>query len=567
MGANLPAGLGLEFSETMRGFWAGDPTLDFGPGYAAGLEQGNPVEFHLTLSTANLAATLDSPAHEFVVTGQLSAPALAAAPLEVLHGSARLLIAQPQNVGVRLMRYSLQLGSNGAVSCFFDGTKTVRDDGHGDAWADTSTLMVEMFAGTDRTGQLLGRGIMHLLVADFVKQLGTIQVRRAPDRGTELAAIAAFGTFFAGELFQIYGTLAAPLRGFDPAAAPRRRRTLQAPLPELVPLAATDGTALRLTRFRGGNNGPVMLVHGLGVSSRIFSTDTIDVNLVEYLCAHQFDVWLLDYRASVELPASRTAFSADDVALRDLPAAVDKIRAATNAASIQAIVHCFGAMSFAMAVLAGLKGVRSAVMSQVATHVVAGPAATVKAGLFLPNVLDIVGVATMSAAASVNDDVFVKLLDELLRLQAPQLRQRCTSRTCHRIAFMYAPLFEHAQLNNLTHECLHELFGVANMTSFEHLARIVRKGEIVSADGRDAYLPHLARLAALPLTFIHGENNECYLPESTRRTFEALDALAPQVPRKRHVIARYGHIDCIFGKDAARDVYPHILEHLLTIGR
>jgi cholesterol oxidase len=31
---------------------------------------------------------------------------------------------------------------------------------------------------------------------------------------------------------------------------------------------------------------------------------------------------------------------------------------------------------------------------------------------------------------------------------------------------------------------------------------------------------------------------------------------------KRHVIANYGHIDCIFGQRAADDVYPLILEHL-----
>jgi cholesterol oxidase len=30
----------------------------------------------------------------------------------------------------------------------------------------------------------------------------------------------------------------------------------------------------------------------------------------------------------------------------------------------------------------------------------------------------------------------------------------------------------------------------------------------------------------------------------------------------RHVIPGYGHIDCIFGEDAAEDVYPLILRHL-----
>jgi cholesterol oxidase len=34
----------------------------------------------------------------------------------------------------------------------------------------------------------------------------------------------------------------------------------------------------------------------------IFSIDTIDTSLLEYLYAGGCDVWLLDYRASIELP-------------------------------------------------------------------------------------------------------------------------------------------------------------------------------------------------------------------------------------------------------------------------
>jgi len=30
----------------------------------------------------------------------------------------------------------------------------------------------------------------------------------------------------------------------------------------------------------------------------------------------------------------------------------------------------------------------------------------------------------------------------------------------------------------------------------------------------------------------------------------------------RHVVPNYGHIDCIFGKNAVNDVFPLILRHL-----
>ena len=45
---------------------------------------------------------------------------------------------------------------------------------------------------------------------------------------------------------------------------------------------------IALTRYNGGAKGPVVLFHGGGVSSGMFSLDTIDVNLVEYLVQHRY---------------------------------------------------------------------------------------------------------------------------------------------------------------------------------------------------------------------------------------------------------------------------------------
>ena len=130
---------------------------------------------------------------------------------------------------------------------------------------------------------------------------------------------------------------------------------------------------------------------------------------------------------------------------------------------------------------------------------------------------------------------------------------------------MYAPLYEHDQLNEATHTALHEMFGIANMGAFDHLAEMVRKGHLVDSGGADIYLPHLDRLA-IPITFIHGEENACFLPESTETTFNLLSDTNGAGLYRRHVVPNYGHIDCIFGKNAAQDVYPLILEHLQRPG-
>jgi len=52
------------------------------------------------------------------------------------------------------------------------------------------------------------------------------------------------------------------------------------------------------------------------------------------------------------------------------------------------------------------------------------------------------------------------------------------------------------------------------------------------------------------------------LPESTEITLRDLAAANGSSLYKRQVIPGYGHIDCIFGKNAVNDVYPFIVEHL-----
>jgi cholesterol oxidase len=74
-------------------------------------------------------------------------------------------------------------------------------------------------------------------------------------------------------------------------------------------------------------------------------------------------------------------------------------------------------------------------------------------------------------------------------------------------------------------------------------------------------MPYLDRLA-IPTAFIHGAQNECFLPESTALTVEELARANGSNLYERHVIPGYGHIDCIYGKNAVNDVYPFLLEHL-----
>ena len=318
------------------------------------------------------------------------------------------------------------------------------------------------------------------------------------------------------------------------------KRPLRAGVPETYPFYTQDGVKLRLTRYQGGERGPVLLVHCIGVSSRMFRLDTVGTNLVEYLYEAGFDVWLLDMR----------------------PTAVGRVLKESGAKSLQVVAHGIGSQTFCMAMLGGLKGVRSAVCSQVAMHPKPAGLNRIKSRLGLPEMLNRLGIEAMSAPPQASTGWSDKALSLAARLHPVTPEEACHSLTCRRITAMYGPLYEHDMLNTATHDDLPHIFGEANVRSFAHLVRNLRAGHLVREDGTDCYMRHMSRLA-IPLLLLHGGDNACLLPESTRISEEALVEWNGEDLYRRHVIPNYGHVDCIIGERAHRDVFPLIRSHLL----
>lgn len=565
-----PRRLGIQFTEKMRGYFTLDAPdrLDALNGYEEGAEQGkrdgSTLQFTLTITGDDLDAMLRGDEHRAGIVGTVEAPALSLKPLTVEGGEFNLFVSDPNDADTRLMRYHMKLRSEEGHTYYFDGFKRVHNDPGLDVWSDTTTLYITLYEGESKRGRALGKGILRIYPSDFMRQMTTMKVLNAGGIQERLQATARFGSYFAGTLFEIYGGVVA--RPFAPnrlpgEAAPRKKRELRVDAPEIHPIIASDGVQLRLTRYRGGAKGPVLLAHGLGVSSLIFSIDTVGTNLLEYLFADGYDVWLLDYRASIALTASASPQNADDVALKDYPAAVRYIQEAARTGSVQVVAHCFGAITFSMAMLGGLTGVRSAVLSQAGMHTVVPSLSHIKADLHLPSLLENLGIESLTAYAGRNPDWRDRLFSRALSILPGEKDEECSNPVCPRITFMYGHLYRHSRLNAETHNALHEMFGVASMEAFEHVARMVRAGHVVTADGGDDYMPNLKRMA-IPIAFIHGSENRCWLPEGTERSFSALRAANGPALYTRHIIPGYGHIDCIFGEDAADDVYPLILRHL-----
>jgi cholesterol oxidase len=560
---------GVRFTESMAGFVT--PELDadtnaeqldvYRAAEKRGRDAGTAFRFILTVDGNEIDRFIEDPKHESGIFGTVSCSLLSAQPLVATQGQFNLFASDPDRVETREMLYAMTLTAIDGEQHYFEGFKRIHDDRGFDVWSDTTTLYVTIYQGTDNSGSVVARGILHIAPSDLAHQLRTITTTHADEKDESLKTLAKFSSLFAGCVFDNFGKGLGKDYLFDPDVE-RERRPLRVGQPIVYPVETADGVIVRLTRYQGGDKGPVILAHGLGVSSLIFSIDTIETNLLEFLYEQGYDVWLLDYRVSIDLNSSQEAYNGDHVAKLDYPAAIDKVRELTGRDSVQVVSHCYGATTFTMAALSGLQGVRSAVLSQVCTDVESGLLTDIKAGLYIPEVLDRLGVDSMTAYVDQNRGWLDTLYDTALKLFYPiQGEERARSPVHRRITFLYGTLYELDQLNDATFKALHEMFGIANIAALEHLATIVRAGKVVNAQGEDVYVQN-ADNWNFPTRIIHGAENACFLPVSTERAIARLQAANGNVEFSRKVIPEYGHIDCIYGKNAARDVYPHILEHL-----
>lgn len=102
------------------------------------------------------------------------------------------------------------------------------------------------------------------------------------------------------------------------------------------------------------------------------------------------------------------------------------------------------------------------------------------------------------------------------------------------------------------------------LTFFRQIAKCVDAGHLLSVDGRpelpESFIDQTPKSDAR-LSFITGGLNNCFLPESQRRTFEYFERIAPG-RHSLHVVPGYGHLDVFVGKNTDKDWFPLIINEL-----
>ncbi len=577
----------VKFTERMAG-WFHLGAASYAEGVSRGKADASPLSFVVTIEIDDLSELQADPGSVQAFTGTVDAPALSPQPLTISDGAFRLMQQIPEETELWHMSYRMMLTTTDGRQFQFEGHKNIHTGPWWKGWGETTTLYSTI---SNLDGVPLGKGIVTISVPDLLRQLKSMD-STAPTWWKRTKDKLRFAKIFAGDFVPVYaGELSADRLVADP---PLILRDVQLPEAqaawfspstgwhdlegealERVALTATqlhasanpgpildvvgDDAELMLTRFQGGDKGPVLVAAGFSMRANSFAEPTIEQTFTEALVAEGYDVWLFDYRASIALPSSLRDFTIDDIATADWPAAVEEVRLRTGAATVQVVGHCVGSVSILMALLAGLDGVRSVVCSQFSVHTRTSALNRFKNAIHVTDLFRAIGIKLLKPNTGTGiSDRLIDLGGALLPIPKGE---QCQEPMCRWLNAIFGLTHTHSQLNEATHQSFATAFGTGDLKPLGQLANMARKRKAVNFEGEDVYLPHVDRLG-LPILFIQGSKNYIFKPKGIATTLKWL--------RKHHrsdlfellYLEGYAHLDGFVGRNAPTEVFPHIITHL-----
>jgi len=192
--------IGISFRETMTGGFALGQT-DPRAGAQAGERGGTTLAMHAAVEIADLDRFVADPTHTGRLTGDIDfTPLGRAIPA---HAGIFRLFSPSDAPNLRHMVYELAFNHQGQ-DYYLAGRKEVRNDGGLDVWKDTTTLLTRLHRGTDASGPVIGAGVLTLGVADLTRLVSTVRVTGTTSPAEKTRAVAKFGEFFMGKLWETY---------------------------------------------------------------------------------------------------------------------------------------------------------------------------------------------------------------------------------------------------------------------------------------------------------------------------------------------------------------------------
>ncbi|MFN2515526.1 MAG: GMC family oxidoreductase N-terminal domain-containing protein [Pyrinomonadaceae bacterium] len=204
-----PVKLGVRFSESMSGYFSPAVTDEAEDAYQRGRDQGradgSPFQFIVTIISDDLERTISDVNYVSPMLGSATAPALSTQALTITEGQFNYFLLDRDNVETKRMQYKMKLSSVEGKTYYFYGFKVIHDDLGFDSWSDTTTLYITLYEGENEQSQVVGKGILRIPLASFMRQMTTMQVTNAGSLTERWQAMAKFGAFFGGNLVDTYG--------------------------------------------------------------------------------------------------------------------------------------------------------------------------------------------------------------------------------------------------------------------------------------------------------------------------------------------------------------------------
>jgi predicted patatin/cPLA2 family phospholipase len=194
----------LQFTEEMKGYVTLGET-DYQQGVRSSTR--SYLRVHLTIKIEDVGRFITEPDHDASIEGCVECEVLGG-KLSVESGRFNLFVDEGDPTH-KTMLYRLYFQDSAGHPLTLSGFKEVKDDPGFDVWSDTSTLYTRLLQGhvsadQEAQAEIVGAGIIHIHLLDFLKQLTTFRTE-APTAAARMATLTRFGIFFLGKLWDVYG--------------------------------------------------------------------------------------------------------------------------------------------------------------------------------------------------------------------------------------------------------------------------------------------------------------------------------------------------------------------------
>ena len=192
---------GFTFREKMSGGFALGET-DPKTGAKTGETAGNTFTMHGTINIDDLDKFMTDPGHNGSITG-----AIDFAPLGLNLSSTSgvfNLFSPTDDPKMKYMVYEMGFNASDGKPYYMAGRKEVKDAPLTDMWTATTTLYTQLHQGTDKSGAVVGAGVLTLKMGDLLAMIPTMHATNTTSPEQAAETVTKFGKFFLGEIWETY---------------------------------------------------------------------------------------------------------------------------------------------------------------------------------------------------------------------------------------------------------------------------------------------------------------------------------------------------------------------------